>query len=417
MLGRVLGRNLGRMARTINRLTPRGIKALKDRGLYADGGGLYLKVDAGGAKRWVFIFRWNGKRREMGLGSAGTVDLADARTTADTARTNVHNGIDPIRARDALRAAESPATFAKVAADYIRAHRRTWKSRKHALQWTATLKRHTKTLRPIAIGSIETGDILKVLKPIWREIPETASRIRGRIEKVLDAAKAKGLRTGENPARWRGHMEHMLPARARLTRGHHAAMPYPEVGPVLMALSERDSMGARALEFTILTGARTGETLGMTWVEVDLVEEVWTVPAERMKNGKEHRVPLTKSAVEVLNRVRIGNLVPDAYVFPGRVRGRPMSNMAMGMILRKMDLGQFTVHGFRSAFSDWAHDTTNFPGDIIEQALAHTVGNAVKRAYRRGDAFVKRRKLMEAWAGFLTRPAASNVSPMRRPAD
>jgi integrase len=339
----------------------------------------------------------------MGLGPLALVDLKEARDLALAARKQVHAGLNPIEERKAARAAAAGATFADVAAEVLAHAEAASKNDKHAAQWKLSLETHAKALREKPVSEITTEDVLEVLKPLWLETPETASRTRGRIERVLDAAKAKGLRTGENPARWRGHLALLLPARKRLTRGHHAAMPFKDVPDFMAKLKERPAPAARALELTILTAARTGEMIGATWGEFDLVGKVWTVPPARMKAGQEHRVALSDRAVEVLKGLADEkHRRPQTLVFPGERPGTTMSNMAMAMLMRRMGEKVFTVHGFRSSFRDWAGETTAFPREVVEAALAHTVGNAVERAYRRGDALEKRRKLMDAWAGYLS---------------
>jgi integrase len=396
------------MARSINRLTARAVTTLKTPGRHADGGGLYLQVDPSLAKRWVFVFQWRGQRKEMGLGSAATVPLADAREGALAARRTVVAGTNPIEAR---KSEEQGKTFGDVADEMLASLLPAMSNAKHQAQWSTALKKGALRLRPMPVSDVATPDVLAVLQPIWNRTPETASRLRGRIERVLDAAKAKGLRTGENPARWRGHLDLLLPKRQRLTRGHHAALPFAEVAVVIERLRHRPAVAARALEFTILTAARTGETLGMRWSEVDLQGGVWTVPASRMKARIEHRVPLAPRAIAILEEVRpLRDAAQDGLVFPGQAKGRPLSQMSMMMLLRRMELDGITVHGFRSTFRDWAGDCTNFARETVEAALAHTVGNAVERAYRRSDAFDKRRRLMEAWAGYCGRIASRDVT-------
>ena len=282
-----------------------------------------------------------------------------------------------------------------------------FRNEKHRAQWAMTLTTYAAPLRSMKLDDIATADVLAVLQPLWQTKAETASRLRGRIERVLDAAKAKGLRSGENPARWRGHLDALLPARHRLTRGHHAAMPYDDVPAFIGRLRASESVSALALEFAILTASRTGEVLGARWDEIDLDAKLWTVPAARMKAGREHRVPLTARALAILQtveKVRTGE-----HVFPGQRRGKPLSVMALAMVLRRLKLENVTVHGFRSAFRDWCGEATAFPRDVAEAALAHTVGDMTERAYRRGDALEKRRKLMAAWAAFIEPKAASNV--------
>lgn len=399
------------MAREINKLTARTIATMKEPGRHSDGGGLYLVVDKGGAKRWVFLFRWDGKLKEMGLGGLISVSLAKARERAAAAREQVAEGVNPIHARrgqasDGVRF----GAFADALLDEVEGQ---WRNEKHRQQWRTTLTSYAAPLRDKPISSIATEDVLGVLRPIWTSKAETASRVRGRIERVLDAARAKDLRSGENPARWRGHLDRLLPRQKKLTRGHHAALPYPELPSFLTRLRSRHAMAARALEFTILTAARSGETLGATWAEIDLERRVWTVPALRMKAGREHRLPLSDAALELLrplNELRDGDLV-----FPGQRRGRPLSVMAMEMVLRRMEV-PVTVHGFRSSFRDWVGEETEFPREIAEAALAHVVGDATERAYRRGDALERRRKLMDAWAGFCGW-SASEPKPEERSSD
>jgi integrase len=277
-----------------------------------------------------------------------------------------------------------------------------------------TLTRYARPLRSLPVDRVDTEAVLKVLNPVWQAKPETASRLRGRIERVLDAAKAKGERQGENPARWRGHLDHLLPTRQRLTRGHHAAMPYPELPAFLIALRDREAVAALGLEFLILTAARSGEALGAKWAEIDLEAKTWTVPAERMKAARAHRVPLSARALEILETVK--QLDNGGYLFPGQKKGRPMSGMAFEMLLRRMG-EDVTPHGFRSSFRDWAGEVSTFPREIAEQALAHKVGDATELAYRRGDALERRRVMMDAWAAYCeAHPAGSTVVPMKRAA-
>jgi len=285
--------------------------------------------------------------------------------------------------------------------------RPAWRNAKHASQWEMTLREYAAPLRRLPVDKISTDDVVSVLKPLWNDKPETASRLRGRIERVLDAAKAQGLRSGENPARWRGHLDQLLPRRQRFTRGHHAAMPYAAVPAFLHDLRARQATAALALEFAVLTAARSGEVLGGRWDEVDLDRAIWTVPASRMKAGREHRVPLSKRAMEILKAIhecRNGD-----YVFPGQKPGKPLSVMALEMVLRRMKIDDVTVHGFRSSFRDWAAECTNFPNEVCEAALAHVIGNKAEAAYRRGDLFDKRRKLVDAWAAYCSTPQTGRV--------
>jgi integrase len=401
-----------KMALALNKLSARGVTAITKPGRHGDGGGLYLVVDKSGAKRWVFLYRREGTLREMGLGGLKAVSLARARELAAEARVNLQAGIDPITAKN--NAPVAVPTFGEEADDFIDAMGPQFRNAKHLDQWKMTLKVYAAPLRSKRVDQIATADVLEVLKPIWLTKPETAARLRGRIERVLDAAKAKGHRSGQNPALWRGHLDNLLPKRRKLSRGHHAAMPYERVPAFVADLRERDAMAARALEFTILTAARTGETFGATWREIDLEAAIWTIPRERMKAGREHRVPLTDRAVEILTELSELSTGPAAYVFPGQKKGRPLSVMAMDMILRRMDI-EFTVHGFRSSFRDWAGEETAFPREVAEAALAHVVGDETERAYRRGDALEKRRKLMIAWANYCEPKKPGNVLELKRP--
>jgi integrase len=376
-----------------NRLTARGIVAINRPGRHADGGNLYLNVTPTGARSWVFMYRHNGKQREMGLGSAADTTLAKARDLASSYRRDLKEGRDPL----AVRGKISTRSFGEVADEYIESMRPGWRNAKHAAQWVMTLTHYAAPLRPLAVSAVDTEAVLAVLRPIWSEKPETASRVRGRIASVLDAAKAKGLRTGDNPARWRWHLDQLLPKRQGLSRGHHAAMPYANVPDFMKLLGAVEGASALALQFTILTAARSGETLGARWSELDLTSGVWTVPAARMKGAKEHRVPLVGRALDLiagLAAVRQGD-----FVFPGARPNKPLSNMAMDMALRRLKVN-VTTHGFRSSFRDWAAEQTDFPHELAEMALAHSVGTAVTRAYRRSDMFAKRRELMDAWATY-----------------
>jgi integrase len=405
------------MARDIQRLTARKVETAKA-GRYADGEGLYLVVDATGGRRWVFLFRWAGKLKEMGLGGVKArggkpaVSLAKARERAATARRIVAEGRNPIV--EGLPVDKAIPTFGEAADSLVESLGPQWRNAKHRAQWTMTLTRYARPLRSLPVDRVDTEAVLKVLNPVWQAKPETASRLRGRIERVLDAAKAKGERQGENPARWRGHLDHLLPTRQRLTRGHHAAMPYPELPAFLIALRDREAVAALGLEFLILTAARSGEALGAKWAEIDLEAKTWTVPAERMKAARAHRVPLSARALEILETVK--QLDNGGYLFPGQKKGRPMSGMAFEMLLRRMG-EDVTPHGFRSSFRDWAGEVSTFPREIAEQALAHKVGDATELAYRRGDALERRRVMMDAWAAYCeAHPAGSTVVPMKRAA-
>lgn len=403
------------MARAVKKLSARSVTTITKPGRHSDGDGLYLVVDASGARRWLFMFRWQGKLKEMGLGSTGAVSLADAREAAGAARRQIHYGLNPIEARRQARAdVAAGQTFGSFADALLKDITTGFRNEKHRWQWEHTLTTYAAALRPLPIADVDTEAVLGVVKPLWTTKQETASRLRGRIERVLDAARAKGLRTGENPARWRGHLDHLLPRRQKLQRGHHAAMPYVKVPAFVAELRKREAVAALALEFTILCASRTGEVIGATWAEIDRKAKVWTIPAERMKAGAEHRVPLTERALAILDEAE--KVRTSEFIFPGRLKDKPLSNMAMAMLLGdRMKVTDVTVHGFRSSFRDWAGECTAFPREIAEAALAHVVGDEVERAYRRGDALEKRRKLMDAWAKFVgtakAKPA-SNVTPI-----
>jgi integrase len=390
------------MARPTNKLTNAGVKVAAKPGRHSDGGGLYLVVDAAGSKRWVFLFRWNGKLKEMGLGGFDKVSLAMARDAAEAARKVLGSRRNPIEVRKAER--EVP-TFGAMADEVVASLSGQWRNDKHIAQWKMTLTAHAAPIRDTKVNEVTTADVLAILKPLVATTPETASRLRGRIERVLDAAAAKGFRSGDNPARWRGHLDQLLPKRQKLTRGHHSAMPFVAVPAFVARLGERDALAALALEFLILTAARTGEVIGARWSEIDLQAKVWTVPAARMKAGREHRVPLSPQAVAVLEKAAKARR--NDQVFPGPGKDRPLSTNAFRALLIRLGV-DVTPHGFRSSFRDWAGEASTFPRELAEAALAHNVGDATERAYRRGDALEKRRKLMIAWAAFACHVAGSN---------
>ena len=377
------------MARAVERLKWNQVPKLTP-GLHADGNGLYCRVDETGNRRWVFIYYRLGKRREMGLGNALAVKLADARKAAALAKDCVSNGGDPIAERRAAAVPPEDHSFSAVAGRLMDDLEPGWKSPKQRPQWEASLKTHAAGIWKMDVAAVDTEAVIAALRPIWLKSPETASRVRSRVERVLDAAKARGLREGENPARWRGHLSILLPKQPK-DRGHHAAMPYQDVPAFLRRLEGRSGMAAMALRFLILTAARSGEVLGAQWPEID--GETWVVPAERMKAGRVHRVPLSAEALAILAAARPAG---STYLFPG-LNG-PLSRMALEMQMRKMKVEDATPHGFRSAFRDWVGDCTVYPREIAEAALAHTIGNAAEQAYRRGDALEKRRQMMAAWA-------------------
>ena len=396
------------------KLTARAAATTKP-GRYGDGRGLYLAVSATSARKWVFRFTIAGRVTEMGLGNAA-VSLAQAREKAAEARKLVAAGVNPIEARrEAGRLKAGKPTFGQCADALLEAKSPEWRNDKHRAQWKMTLETYASRLWSVPVDAVDTEAVLGVLQPIWQSKPETASRLRGRIETVLDAARAKGhvTRNEANPARWRGHLDKLLPKRQKLTRGHHAAMAFDDVPEFIGKLREREAVAALALEFAILTAARSGEVLGARWAEIDLDAKVWTVPATRMKAGREHRVPLSGRALAILETLAAART--GDFVFPGQKTGKPLSGMAMEMVLRRMKVDDVTVHGFRSAFRDWCGEATSFPRELAEAALAHVAGDATERAYRRGDALEKRRGLMEAWAGFCEPRAGSNVLSMTRP--
>lgn len=410
-----------------NALTPLTVKNAKP-GRYADGGGLYLLVKASGARSWIYRATIAGKVRDIGLGPAAGPDpvkLTEARERARDKSREAAAGAIPVsdrraRAREAKAAAQAAkvagTTFRDVAESYISLHEDGWRNAKHRQQWRNTLNEYAYPhFGDLPVAEVGTEHVLAALQPIWKEKPETASRVRGRIESILDAAKVQGLRSGENPARWRGHLDQALPRRSKHSRGHHSAMPYAQVPAFMAELRAKEGIAARALEFTILVAARSGEVIGGKWSEVDLKAAVWTVPASRMKVGREHRVPLSERAVAILKELQPLNKGGEAEspLFPAP-HGGALSNMAMAMTLRRIEVDP-TVHGFRSAFRDWAAECTSFPHEVCEMALAHTIANKAEAAYRRGDLFTKRRKLMEAWAAFCAAPAATStkVTPIR----
>jgi integrase len=387
------------MAKRAKGLAAKFVETVAKPGRHADGNGLYLAVKPTGAKSWSFLYMRDGRRREMGLGGYPDVSLAMARRMAAKHREALALGRDPLTERETPRI----PTFGEAADEYIATHSEAWRNEKHVAQWQMTLTHYAAPLRSLPVDRVAVPDVVAVLKPLWSSRPETASRLRGRIEAVLDAAKAEGFRHGENPAAWRGNLKHLLPRPAKLSRGHHSAMHYREVPGFVAKLRKRRAAAALALEFIILTAARAGEVLGAVWGEVDMDEAVWTVPAIRMKSGRTHRVPLSRRALEILNAmhaVRSSDAV-DELIFPGSRKGRPLSGMATAMLMRRMGHGEITTHGFRSSFRDWAGEITDFPREIVEAALAHAVGDATERAYRRGDALEKRRQLMEAWASYV----------------
>jgi integrase len=380
------------------KLTARAAATTKP-GRYGDGGGLYLVVSPSGARKWVYRFTYAGKVTETGLGSANVVSLAEARRKAYEARRLLDAGENPVVAkRKAAAIRAGVPTFGTVADAFVKAKESEWRNEKHKAQWRASLTDLAAPLRALPVDEIDTAAVLSVLKPLWQAKPETASRLRGRIEAVLDAAKAQGHRTGENPAAWRGHLAHLLSKRGKLSRGHHAAMDYRDVPAFVAKLRECDTIAAMALEFCLLTAARSAEVYGARWSEIDMAAKVWILPAERMKGAREHRVPLCVRAVNLLERLRAARTCD--YVFSSPRGLKPLSHVAMAKVMHRLQIAGPTVHGFRSAFRDWAGNETHFAREVAEAALAHVIGDAAERAYRRGDALEKRRALMAAWASY-----------------
>ncbi|MDM8357336.1 tyrosine-type recombinase/integrase [Pandoraea communis] len=372
-------------------------------GLYADGGGLYLQITKAGVKSWLFRYMLSGKARGMGLGPIHTIGLAEARSRALDCRRLLLDGVDPIDSRNASRLANAPpsgVTFQHCADKYIEAHKASWKNAKHVDQWTNTLATYASPIfGALPVSAVDTSLVMRVLEPIWVEKSETASRLRGRIEAVLDWATVRGYRTGENPARLKGHLDALLPNRARVQKTqHHPALPYADIAVFVNELRAEDGVAARALELLILTATRTNEVIGATWQEFDIDGSVWTIPADRMKMKREHRIPLSDDAIAIIKRLR--DVQRGPYVFPGARDQRPLSNMAMLQLLKRMEYEQITVHGFRSTFRDWAGETTHYPREVCEAALAHGIKDKAEAAYARGDLFAKRSALMTDWAAF-----------------
>ncbi|WP_282609706.1 integrase arm-type DNA-binding domain-containing protein [Pelagibius sp. Alg239-R121] len=406
------------MAHEINRLTDRKVKAAKEPGLIADGGGLYLQISKSGSKSWLFRFSLNNRAREMGLGGYRTVSLAEARDEALANRKLLREGLDPIEVRKARRLSDKAAqrkatTFKQCTEQFLVANESSWKNSKHRQQWGNTLKTYADPhFGDLDVAAVNTTLVLAALEPIWTTKAETASRLRGRIERVLDFATVRGHRTGENPARWRGHLDQVLPKSSRVkTVVHHPALPYDRMYEFMSKLRRREEVSARALEFLILTAARTTECLEVTREEIDMQEAIWTVPKERMKSKAEHRVPLVPAALEVIRSMPV--IDNSLYVFPGQRPRRPLSNMAFLKLLERIGYGQFTSHGFRSSFRDYVADRTNFAPELAEMCLAHVVGNAASRAYRRSDVLAKRRKVMEAWASYISNPPRSSENVVK----
>jgi integrase len=402
-------------------------KANKAQCRYRDEGGpqkgLYLQLyPAGGS--WLLRYERGGRERWMGLGRVEVLSLTEARAKARAAHQLLADGVDPLDAKRAKLATEALAaakvvSFAEAAQSYFEQHSEKWKNRKHAAQFLSTLKQYAyPKIGALPVSDVDTAAVLRVLeqsyhggRSIWFAIPETADRLRGRIESVLDFAAVRGFRKGDNPARWKGHLDNVLPARSSKV-AHHAALPFTEISAFMTELREREGIAAAALQFTILTAARTGETIGAQWDEIDLAKKLWTIPGERMKMKKEHRVPLSDAALKLLRS--LPTETEPGFVFIGPRAGAGLSNMAMAAVLKRMGRDDVTVHGFRSCFRDWSAECTAFPNHVLEQALAHSIGDGVEKAYRRGDLLEKRRKLMSDWAKYCSMPAVKTSATVVR---
>lgn len=410
------------MARTHNKLTTLTVARALSAGMHSDGGGLYLQVTRSGARSWIFRYHRHGRLHDMGLGSYETVSLALAREKAGDARRLLLDGADPIEAKRAnvrasALASAAVVTFKVAAEQFVAANKSGWRNAKHGAQWLSTLETYAfPTFGQTNVASVDTAMVVRVLQPIWSTKNQTARRVRGRIESILDWARAGGYRAGENPARWRGLLEHMLPRRPQSALiKHHPALHFSRIGAFMHDLRKQNGTAARALELAILTAARTGEVIGARKSEFDLDRGIWTVPANRIKAAREHRVPLSAAALAIV-RTAMSKSTGD-YLFDGGRKDKPLSNMAMAAVLKRMERDDITVHGFRSTFRDWAAEVTNHPREVAEMALAHAVGNRIEAAYRRGDLFIKRQLIMTDWARFCSRIRASdapNVVSMRR---
>jgi integrase len=401
------------VAQLVGRLTAVTVARLIKPGMHNDGAGLYLQVTKRStrvAKSWIYRFELDGRERQMGLGSVNTLSLAEARIKASECRKLKLEGIDPIEARKARHAeaaheAAMAVTFTECAEKYIAAHRDSWHNLKHAAQWSSTLKTYAEpVIGAVSAQDVDTALIMKILDPLWLKKPETAGRLRGRIEAVLDWATVRGYRHGDNPARWRGHLDKLLPARARVRQPqHHAALSYQTLPEFMTTLREQQGVAARALEFLILTATRTSEVIKARPIEIS--DNVWIIPANRMKARREHRVPLSARALELIKSMAVE--YPGEFLFPGGKQLKPLSNMAMLVLLERMGRNDLTVHGFRSTFRDWTAEQTDYPREVAEMALAHTVDDKVEAAYRRGDLFEKRRRLMDEWGHFCAQKTGS----------
>jgi len=389
------------MGRAIQRLSARAVATTKEPGYYCDGGGLYLQVAAGGSKSWVFRYRHAQRKREMGLGSLLYVPLAAARDKAAACRLLVADKVDPIQHR---RKDDACPTFDQASTTFITENKSAWKNAKHADQWTNTLTTYASPIiGTTLVRDIQTADVVRVLSPIWQDKTETATRVRQRIEKVLDYAKVHGHRDGENPARWRGHLDMILPKASKVSKViHHPAMPYTELPAFMALLRKQIGIGAKCLEFTILSCVRTREATGAVLAEFDFQHDLWVLPPERMKASKRHAVPLTSRALEIVSSIP----AYGRYIFPGP-HAKELSENAMLSVLKRMKFSQYTVHGFRSTFRDWAADKTHYSSEVVEMALAHVVKDKTEAAYRRGELLEKRRDLAAEWAAYCAGPVSS----------
>lgn len=401
-----------------NKLNVKQIEGLRKPGVYSDGGGLYLRVRPKREKEtdtesdrkelppksWVYIATRNERRHELGLGSYYDVPLAAARQKAEEMRALLLQGRDPREARPLAKAVDQTAlTFGKFALTWLDDVEDGFSNPKHRQQWRNTLKTYAASIWEMPLADVATEHVLDILKPIWLTKADTAGRVRGRIERVIDAAKVKGLYQGENPARGRGHLDLMLPRRGKVEVKHHTALAFREMKTFMADLARRPGIAAQALQFTILTAARSGETRGMSWGEIDFDQNIWTVPSDRMKARATHQVPLSAAALAILNAVKPNEPKPDQIVFSAP-RGGALSDMTLSAVLKRMDR-PVTVHGFRSSFRDWAGDSTQHEREVVELALAHTIASATERAYRRGRALDKRRDLMKDWADYCSEPS------------
>jgi len=396
------------MARQVGKLSAVTVNKTKAKGLYADGGNLYLQITESGSKSWLFRYMVDGKTRYMGLGAVNSLSLSDARIKAAECRKLLTEGKDPIGIRQEnqvktrLEAAKTK-TFKECAESYIDAHKTSWSNEKHAQQWTNTLKTYAyPTIGVLPVQEVDVNLVMSILEPIWQTKTETADRVRGRIEAVLDWATTREYRSGDNPARWRGRLENLLPARSKIRRVvHHPALPYSEMNKFVENVRKQEGLAALALELTILTATRTSETIKAKWQEFDLKEKIWVIPAERIKTRKEHRIPLSDAAMKILHKLE--QIKCSEYVFYSK-NGKPLSNMAMLQLLKRMNIKNITVHGFRSSFRDWAAEQTNYPRELAEGSLSHALGDKVEAAYRRSDLFEKRRQIMRDWARYCEMP-------------